>query len=83
MNTRRTLWLKRLLCAICALAAFVAAHAADFATANTFTAGYVWQEVGYVGLGSLPSASTPATAPSPKSPSPCLAAKRGTHHLQR
>lgn len=29
----------------------MAAHAADFATANTFTAGYVWQEVGYVGLG--------------------------------
>ncbi|MDD6686182.1 MAG: sialidase family protein, partial [Sodaliphilus pleomorphus] len=45
------LLVKQLLIVLCIAAATVAGHAANFASTGSFKAGYVWQEVGYVGLG--------------------------------
>ena len=45
------LLVKQMLIVLCIAAATVAGHAANFASTGSFKAGYVWQEVGYVGLG--------------------------------
>ncbi len=47
----KELLLKQLLIVLCIAAATVASRAANFATAGSYKAGNVWQEVGYVGLG--------------------------------